>query len=52
MPVEEPMPWSKETDVPTPRAPRVDAPDATDILKKMKLVNPRNVEKYRQRTGE
>ena len=37
---------------PGPRRPQVDRPNASDLLKRMRKVDPDQARRYRQRTGE
>jgi hypothetical protein len=35
-----------------PSSPKIDKPDVSDLLKKMKKINPDQAKNYRQRSGE
>lgn len=46
-------PWDKrQEDGSGPKRPDVDKPDAQEILKRMRRVDPNQSRRYRQRTGE
>ena len=43
---------SPDRDEPGPSRPDIDRPGRDDILKRMKRVDPKQSEKYKQRTGQ
>jgi hypothetical protein len=45
-------PWQKTGDDDGPRAPDVKRPDPSDLLRRMRRVDPEQARRYRQRSGE
>jgi hypothetical protein len=45
-------PWHKSGDDDGPKAPDVKRPDPSDLLKRMRRVDPEQARRYRQRSGE
>jgi hypothetical protein len=47
-----PKPVSPSEDESGPKRPDTDSPDKDNLLKRMKKVDPKQAERYRQRTGQ
>jgi len=47
-----PAPWGPKETAGGPQAPDVSRPDTSDLLKRMRRVDPDQSKRYRQRTGE
>jgi len=47
-----PKPTSPSEEGGGPRRPETDSPDKDNLLKRMRKVDPKQAERYRQRTGE
>ena len=45
-------PWHKSGDDDGPKSPDVRRPDPSDLLKRMRRVDPEQARRYRQRSGE
>ena len=45
-------PWQKSGDDDGPKSPDVRRPDPSDLLKRMRRVDPEQARRYRQRSGE
>ncbi|MCI2429383.1 ubiquitin-like protein UBact [Candidatus Acetothermia bacterium] len=45
-------PWTKRDEGDGPRTPNVPKPDTERLLEKMRRVDPRQAQRYRQRSGE
>jgi hypothetical protein len=45
-------PWHKSGDDEGPKSPDVKRPDPSDLLKRMRRVDPEQARRYRQRSGE
>ncbi|MFQ5794954.1 MAG: ubiquitin-like protein UBact [Candidatus Bipolaricaulia bacterium] len=50
--VEEPWTKPKQGDDDGPQTPDIDRPDSRRLLERMKRVDPRQAQRYRQRSGE
>ena len=47
-----PRPGSPQEEQPGPKRPETGSPDKDNLLKRMRKVDPKQAERYRQRTGQ